>query len=303
MNCMSWSLLKQYIMDGRGQGWGMSYLPWLWIRRRNPSPVSNQVAGAMLPGLNRECCFLARVEWLIALLCFWLGALDVREQFPLWPWEHPHPLEDILFGQNNVLPASVGLLAIAKEAGIDHGRFVGSNVPYCATTDLVVTVQGQDGLRLAAIPVKAAKPLLEAEPADRAIERLELERRYHGALDNHFGGVATEELISKVLGGQLVWFSSAARLPPTLDDPLRTIEFALAFEDAAPCGTIESAVNSVSARMGLDLSDGNLLFRHCVWTRLIDVDLSYDVEMTYPPRRGSARLVSLLRHKLFGEAA
>lgn len=302
MACMSWELLKQHVDDRRGQGWGMSYLPWLWIRRRNPSPVSNQVAGAMLPGLNRECCFLARTEWLIALLCYWLGALDVREQFPLWPWHHPHPLEGVLPGQTGVLPTSVGLVEIAKDAGIDHGRFVGSNVPYCATTDVVATVQGQDGLRLAAIAVKAKKALLEAEPADRALERLELERRYHKALGDHFE-VATEELVPETFGGQLVWFSSAARLSPGLDDPLRVLEFSLAFEDAAPRGTIESAINDVSIRMGLSSSDGNLLFRHCAWTRLIDIDLSYDVEMTYPPRRGSAHLVSVLRQKLFGEEA
>lgn len=296
---MTWNLLERYVRDGRGIGWGMEYLPWLWIRRRNPSPVSNQVAGAMLPGLNRECCFLARIEWLISLLCFWLGALDVREQFPLWPWHHPHPLTGVLPNQTNHLPDSIGLHEIAKDAGIDHGRFVGSDVPYVATTDLVVTVQGQEGPRLAAIPVKAKKALIEAEPADRALERLELERRYHVALGNHIT-VATEELVSSVLGGNLVWFSSAARLPAHLDNPLRILEFASAFEDAASRESIVSAVAKVSARMRLSGTDANLFFRHCVWTRLIDIDLSYDVEMTYPPRRGSDSLITVLRNELFG---
>lgn len=300
MACMTWPHLEQFVREGRGQGWGMAYLPWLWIRRRNPSPVSNQVAGAMLPGLNRECCFMARSEWLISLLCFWLGALDVWEQYPLWPWEHPHPLSGILPSKTSELPHSIGLAEIADDAGIDHGVFVGSHVPYVATTDLVATVQGDNGPRLAAIPVKAEKKLLEAEPADAMRARLELERRYHHALGNHVA-VATEELVPPVFAGQLVWFSSAAQVPAGLDDPIRIIEFAQCFEEAASAETIERGVATATAKTGLSTPEGNFIFRHCVWTRLIDLDLTYDVEMTYPPRRGANQLVATLRTNLFGE--
>lgn len=299
---MTWHQLELIKREGRGSGWGMHYRPWLWIRRRNPSPVSNQVAGAMLPGLNRECCFLARVEWLIALLCFWLGAIDVREQFPLWPWPHKHPLR-LLPGSERCdhLSDSRGLASIAKDAGIDHGYFVGSNrVPYVATTDIVATVPGSDYLRLAAIPVKAHKKLLEAEPADRMLERLELERRYHLALGNHVT-IKSEEIVPDPLAGNLVWFSSGARLPSHLDDPSQIVDFARTLAEAALAETLERGIAFAAANMGYPANDASLLFRYCVWHRLIDLDISRDVELSYPPCFGANRLAVHLRNNLFGE--
>lgn len=300
MACMNWGLLEKILREGRGQGWNMKYLPWLWIRRRNPSPVSNQIAGAMLPGLNRECCFLARTEWLISLLCHWIGAIDVREQFPLWPWPHPHPVRELPSGAGLDLPDSPGLIAIAKSAGIDHGRFIGSNVPYVATTDLAVTVGCENGVRLAGIAVKAEKKLLESEPADRTRARLELERRYHVDLGDHFA-VASEDLVPKILGAQLIWFSSAALLPDPLNDPSRIVEFASRLKEAALAETLERGIAVTAESMSYTHGDANLLFRHCVWRRLIDLDLSYEVLMSYPPRLGGHRLVSILQEKLFGE--
>jgi hypothetical protein len=300
MTAMTWSQLEKITSEGRGQGWGKQYLPWLWIRRRNPSPVSNQVAGAMLPGLHRECCFLARIEWLIALLCYWIGAIDVREQFPLWPWPHPHPIRELPSGAKLDLPDSPGLIEVARHAGIEHGRFIGSDVPYVATTDLAVTVPSDNGMRLVGIAVKAEKKLLESEPADTTRARLELERRYHVGMGNHVA-VATEELVPRMLGAQLGWFSSAARLPDSLDEPTRIVDFASMLVEAAVAETLERGIAVAAASMGYTHDDANLLFRHCVWRRLIDIDLSSDVEMSYPPRLNGNRLVSILQAKLFGE--
>lgn len=299
---MTWQLLERYVQDGRGQGWGMTYRPWLWLRRRNPSPVSNQVAGAMLPGLNRECCFLSRTEWLTSLLCYWIGAIDVWEQYPLWPWPHPHGLHALPKTQHFEQRQSEGLLSIAKSAGIEHGVFFGTKVPYIATTDLAVIFQSEVGPRMAAIAVKASKALLDAEPADRMLARLELERRYHTALDNHFT-TATENLFSKVFAGQLIWFSSAANLPSGLADPLRIIEFSAIFEEYSIDESIERGISVATAKTGLSKSNGNFLFRYCAWRRIIDIDLTKPVEISYPPNRGANKTVMALRTAIFGDAS
>ncbi len=300
MGVMTFKKLEKQLDEGRGQGNGLGYRPWLYIRRRNPSPVSNQVAGAMLPGFNRECCFLARGEWLISLLCFWLGAVDVREQFPLWPWPHPHPLAGVPCCDWRSLPASPGLLEIAKGAGIDHGVFVGSKVPYVATTDLAVTVAAEPQPRLAAIAVKAEKPLLDTEPTDSARARLELERRYHLGLANHFV-VATEELVPPTLGGQLVWFSSASIVPDGVASSLQIARFAELFERFASGESIERGVSVAGEKVGLSDAAANIAFRHCVWRRLIDLDPTQPISMTYPPNCGTERIVTALQKQLFGD--
>lgn len=300
MSVMTINKLENTVDEGRGQGHGLKYLPWLFIRRRNPSPVSNQVAGAILPGLNRECCFLARTEWLIALMSYWLGALDVREQFPLWPWPHPHPLYGVPCCDWRNLPASPGLIEIAKEAGIDHGVFVGSKVPYVATTDLAVTVRVDPQPRLAAIAVKAEKPLLDSEPTDSVRSRLELERRYHAGLANPFT-IATEELVSHTVAGNLVWMSSGASIHEEVATPLQIAQFAELFERFAPAESIERGVSIASQKLGLAEQATSQVFRHCAWARLIDLDLTLPIVMAYPPHRGTDRIVAALRQQLFGD--
>lgn len=56
MKPMTWQKLLQRILDGRGQGHGDDYLPWLWVHRKNASPVSNQVV-SRLPGYLRASHF------------------------------------------------------------------------------------------------------------------------------------------------------------------------------------------------------------------------------------------------------
>lgn len=86
---VTWERLDDAIDAGHGTGHGETYKPMLEIKRWNPSPVSVQVRKA-LPPFERVCNFFSRSEWLLGLLFAWLGAL-IREQFPLWPWSHPHP--------------------------------------------------------------------------------------------------------------------------------------------------------------------------------------------------------------------
>lgn len=88
---MTFKKLFNQINQGYGQGHGTNYQPWLQIRRKNTSPKSNQVV-AWLPPLEREAHFFSRGEYHTALLLLWLQVEDLREQYPLWPVAHPHPL-------------------------------------------------------------------------------------------------------------------------------------------------------------------------------------------------------------------
>ncbi len=159
MRLNTWGKVNDHIASGRGTGHFDLYLPWLLIHRKNASPKSNQVVSRM-PGYRRNSNFFARIEWYIALLCLWLGALDIREQFPLWPMPHPHPLQDgvVRWDSKRVR----GLIEIAAEAGIRHGIEPGSSdVPYIATMDIMATVPGHPVERLAGLSLK---------PHDQSIE-------------------------------------------------------------------------------------------------------------------------------------
>jgi hypothetical protein len=298
---MSWKKLMQQIRDGYGQGHFDAFRPWLYLRRRNPSKRGNQVAGD-LPGYKREASFLARVEWHLALLVLWLGAADVREQFPLWPMSHPHPLADFPGEPSpHGLSEQPGLIEIARDAGIDHGWQVDApKVPYVATVDLAVTRVVNGSLALSLLPVKPSEEVNEASPASRTIERLELQRRYAKQADATVA-IADARLIGEHFGANLENYAAAARLPQHLSDPARLADFSGLVAERSAKETLNDAIATARWRFRLDVDSAALMFRAGVWRRLIDVDLSEYVVMS-EPRRPGARLAAALERELFPAA-
>lgn len=82
--------LAAAIQEGPGNGMADSYKPWNEVARRTPSPYSD-VSVVPVPHLTRLAHYLSRGEREFALFMSWLGATDVREQYPLWPWKHLYP--------------------------------------------------------------------------------------------------------------------------------------------------------------------------------------------------------------------
>lgn len=181
---MTLKKLIEKIRFGHGQGHGKEYQSWLQIRRKNSTSKSNQVVAWMQP-LGRVAHYFSRGEYKIALLLLWLGIEDLREQYPLWPIAHPHPLQGAEGAESKTLPWGRGLLEIASEAGINHGIEVGTDIPYIATIDLLVTLRTLRGLTLVGI---SCKPFSSPNGVIRlrTLERLELERRYFQEADARY---------------------------------------------------------------------------------------------------------------------
>lgn len=294
---MTHKKMCELICQGRGMGHGRNYLPWLMLRRKNSSPNSNQVVSWM-PPLQRTAHYFSRGEYHTALLLLWLGVKDLREQFPLWPIPHPHPLE----GTPGMAPARVrwsrGLLEIAREAGIDHGFEFGTRLPYVATLDLLATVPLANGMGLAGF---SSKPIKEAndDVKLRTLERLELERRYSadvGAL--YF--VSSSALTPLLTAGQLESWLDASTLHCAPHLLPRRQQFSEHF-NRYPDRAITETVRTVATAMSIELSDAWLLFRHCAWTQAVDIDPSVPILTSRPPQAGGRALRDTLRRSLFGE--
>lgn len=286
--------LDRLLLQGFGAGHGVSYRPWLTLRRRNASKCSNQVA-AYLFTLDRHGFFFSRGEYQIALLLQWLGVEDVREQYPLWPVAHPHPLFGARGAEGMQLGYSRGLLAIAQKAGIDHGVYPGTRIPYVATYDFLLTVRVNGGLRLVAI---SCKPIDDAnsEIKWRTLERLELERRY--AEENGIRYVVVSSRIVPILmAGQLEWCIDRANLADTPHLVPDVPRFALEFE-SVPDLSVADAVRRASEICKLGLDAGWMVFRHCAWNQAIDVDLSQAILTSYPAKRGGRLLRDQLKRSL-----
>lgn len=187
--------LKQvlsWIKEGRGQGRGESYRPWIPITRGFSSPVSHQ----MFSSLNihkRNHHFLSKLEHHTALQLAYLGAEELRECLPLWPTEHQHPIN------MNPKARTVGLLDIAREAGIDHGNFVGSDVPYIASLDMMAAIKWRGKTHHLGVSCKPDEILMRSARAQERTRLDEIYCRTVGASHLREGGSQFNPIVLKNL--------------------------------------------------------------------------------------------------------
>ncbi|MBL8277657.1 MAG: TnsA endonuclease N-terminal domain-containing protein [Pelomonas sp.] len=265
--------LRKLIRLGFGQGRFQQYQPWLRVRRSFSSPVSKQHV-FQIPGQGRHAHLLSGLEHSFALLAGYLGAIEVREQVPVHPEPARHPGFDSqgrypIRGSDAILP---GLHDIAKDAGIDPGRYPGTALTFVMTTDLVLLVKDGVQHKLVYWPVKPSADLWGPGGVRRR-ERLELERR-HAALS----GAAFELMTDETVSSEFL-FNLRAHKPFSEDlERLKTTEtlqrFAERFNDSRG-GKLGEVWRAAGAFAGIHaLDEQRRLFDVAVWLGLLDVHLS-----------------------------
>ena len=277
---MTLNRLHALIAAGYGQGFGESYLAWMRIRRRLTSRVSNLVVLANPLYATRHLNMLSRLEGTGSTIAMWLGARELRDQFPLWPDDHNHPdwgSPNQLEGTPQFVP---GLMSIAREAGIKHGTFPGTQIPYVASADLLVQPPAD---RLASLTLIPVKPQSEIEKPGRkgmrVLERLELQRRYANAVGARYVEF-TDCTCTPLLGSQLNWFMPLHSELKALRDSNELHIFAERFN--ALCGDlpISACTRTVRQAMGIKrVGFSHLLFRVAAWTGLINLDFRKPILM------------------------
>ena len=281
--------LDALIRAGYGQGHFQRYKPWLRVTKRDYSPNSN-VGHLPARSLARAHHYRARAERNTIQVAKWLGAVDVREAYPAWPWSHEHPGYGLSgFDEAPRLP---GLSQIAIEAGILHGSFPGTNIPYVATLDMLTTWRDRGGrYRLVAFENKPEEVTYAPNPLSRPKERLELTRRYC-----RLAGIPHRII-------------HAENLPPELIVNLDLLEPHLTkqrLDDLTGSSAYEEVVDTLEAR-GHDTPPNNLLtdiqrrrghsdstltaaLHLALWRQDVDHDLSKPFKPWQPLCRGGIAL-------------
>lgn len=284
--------LDRQMRARHGQGRRESYRPWIHIRRRLQARASHHVL-AHLPLRPRSFHFLSTIEENTALVLGWLGAKEIREALPAWPIPHLSPAvgwDPDLDAKLDTIP---GLLEIARDAGIDHGVYPGTRVPFVATIDIAAVLPQLPLHRLLFVGCKPSTELLTDQ---RALERLELERLYGHACDG-VHSIVHETTFDERLIENLQWIvprhSELQRLQLTsvLDD------FSGEFLSCAADLPVVEARNVAVARVG-GKEDPEALFRACLWTRRISADLTQTIVRSKPLVLGGERIVRACVAKL-----
>jgi len=160
--------ITRRLREGRGQGRGATYKPWLTVQDVPSQGLSHRIKGwttqrvhHLFSNLERDAFYL--LDWAEVVV-------DIREQYPLLPLQETE--------------------GIAEQMGVRHPEDPRTGHSVVMTTDFLVDVQGTGGIIQQAHTVKPAEML----DNPRTLEKLEIERRYWQSRDVDWGIVTEYEI-------------------------------------------------------------------------------------------------------------
>lgn len=239
--------IDRRIKEGRGQGQGQDYKPFIYTRDVSSLGRSHRLLGNKTSRLHH---LLSDLELAIFLTLDWSSSVtDIREQFPM-------RVEDTV--------------VIAEELGLPHGRFQGA--PQILTSDFLVDFDDPQRPTVA-IQAKYSADLQKPE----VIQRLELERRYWQEKGIPWA-IVTEREVSKGAFANIQWLYPAQSEDDLSLDDLEQYQQLFLHEFQRQPGRKLTAI-----AQGLDIAGQletgqalywlrQLLARHCF---LFDIDKPY----------------------------
>lgn len=250
--------VEKMLKEGRGQGIGSTYKPWIRIQ---DVPSLGRVT--RLKGIKtcRQHEFLSDLERnFFYIMEYSDTVIDIREQFPLLPLE-----ETIL---------------IAKELGIEHPKNPDTDEFVVMTTDFFITLNSIKGKTEVARTLKYKDDLLNK----RVLEKFEIERMYWKSRGIDWS-IVTESEIDKDIANNisyihgysdikdLDWFVNIGK--HELQDII--YEFIKRIVDTNK--NVRSLCNEFDHDMCLEKGSALSLFKYLVINKIINIDITQKIDV------------------------
>ncbi len=144
--------IEQLIREGRGQGEGAGYIPWIKVGEFSSKGRDHRLLGIKTGRMHHffsdlEAKYYYQLEWAD-------DVTDIREQFPLFPVSDTE--------------------RIAAELKVIHPKAVASGINNVMTTDFLLTIQKENAVTLEARSIKYKSDLKN----DRTRDKQKIEREY-----------------------------------------------------------------------------------------------------------------------------
>jgi len=252
------SAIEKRIREGRGQGRGPDYKPWLLTQDVPSIGLATRILGWKTGRIHH---LLSKLELYEFFVNEWFThVLDIREQYPLFPITET--------------------LAIARACGIRHPIVPGTKQPAVLTTDFVLTfANGMERIEIART-VKYADDL----SSQRTLEKLEIERRYWRARNIDWG-IVTERDIPHVLAKNVEILHNhrniTHRLPLTQDE-IHDVAVVLTSKVMQGTDSLRHIAIACDKRLGLELGTCLTLAYHLVATKQWAIDMNVPIEPGKP---------------------
>ena len=251
--------LRRYLEEGRGQGIGKDYKPWLTIQ---DFPSMGRVSRMFSNKTQRIHHFFSDNETRMFYLLHWEDSvIDIREHFPL-----------LDIGQ-----------VIKDKSGLDLEKFVDkqTGTPYIFSTTFLITVKDIKNKEFyIARSVKSANELEKKH----IIEKFELEKRYWESKGIDWG-IVTQKDIPVTKAKNIEWVYSA------LDDSEERgiddkTKIDLSQELIFKLMNSPNAVREITAlfddEFQLEKGTGLYLFKYLIATKRIKVDMDQKININLP---------------------
>lgn len=249
--------IEKKIKDGRGQGQGIDYKPWLKIQDVSSLGRSTRLKGIKVP---RQYEFLSDLERnYFYILEFSDYVVDIREQYPL-------------NGEDTLI--------IAEELSLDHPKHPKTQEPIIMTTDFIVTTQRNDQILHTARTLKYKNDLADK----RVLEKFEIERRYWERQGIDWG-IVTEEEIPKNLAQNIALIHCYYELKDIEGfqelEEIEIIDMSIHMINLLLRETLslKEVFNQVEEDFGLRIGMAFSLYKHLLIRKCIQVDLKEAIDI------------------------
>lgn len=250
--------IARYLKEGRGQGSGVDYRPWLTIQDVSSLGRCSRIRGRKT---GREHHLLSDIETAVFLLFDWSDwVTDIREQFPL---------------------DRQRTRRIAAEMGVRHPFDTKTQTDIVMTTDFVVDCRTGKGEKTIA---RSVKPSAELDKA-RTLEKQEIERRYWSE-DSVDWGLVTERECPAQRIKNLRWLHEMQSMehmvvpyPGYWED--RCTQFLSCIQQVRGM-SIRQFAQHVENTQGFATGDCLTVLRHLASTKQIEFDLDTKFDMGSP---------------------
>ncbi|WP_138206999.1 TnsA endonuclease C-terminal domain-containing protein [Haloimpatiens lingqiaonensis] len=249
--------LNRWIKEGRGQGEGKEYKPWLTVQ---DFPSMGRVTRVFGWTTQRIHHFFSDTQLKYFYLLDWEErVIDIREHYPL-----------------------IDLEVVLKDTSdLRLGKFIDRKTkePYILTTTFLITLLNFDGKKsFAARSIKYASELEKKS----TIEKLEIERRYWKARGIDWG-IVTNKDINDVRARNIEWVHSAMNSDDC--NGLSKAEFDDLFDGILyrfidNKQSIKNIIAGFEKDYSLDVGMGLLLFKRLVAEKRIVLDMDKPINLS-----------------------
>jgi hypothetical protein len=272
---MTKTTIKKLISEGRGQGSGAEYQPWIRVQEFLSWGQRNRVLGWKT---GRQHDYFSMLELNYHYLLDWSPVvIDIQEQFPLLAYNSKLPLEETIL--------------IARQCGVRHPMDSKTKETVPLTTDFIITIQQSIGASRIARTIKPSTELSKR----RVVEKLEIERRFWITRGIDWG-VVTELEIDGTMARNIGWFhpyKSVDALRPLTDQTIKRATELLTQVVSDGDAPLNEAALSCDDRLGLEPGSSLAVARHLIASRQWQVDLTQPL---HPGKKLNIGYVSILRN-------